>query len=698
MDYKFKLLKMHCAACALALQEHLNNSIEGVSCEINYVTKVIKLHIETDNPAETLTTVKTSISKFDSMIEIVDFIDEADIEEKEKWERKLLILRLSIAAIFMVGIYFIPIFWLKVTLFALDYLFVSYKVLWGAIKNIRHGKIFDEKFLMSIASIGAFVVLEFIEAISVMWLYEIGSVLEDVAVNRSRKSASELLKIKQPYANLVSGDEETKVALDEVSVGDIIRIKPGERVPLDSKIIEGTSYLDMSALTGETKELIVQKGDKILSGAINGASVLLVRVEKLESESTISRIIDMVEKASEGKAKTEKFITKFSKYYTPVVIALAFVIMFIPPIFSGYADFVSYAYKALCFLVVSCPCALVISVPLTYFASFGAFARSGILVKGANYIDLLAKTDTVIFDKTGTLTKGDFEITEIVAFGDHTEDEILEIAAYAENFSNHRIAKSVTKAYNERIKKDINNAWIDGYTEIAGKGIKASIFMQDVLVGSNKLLEENEISVYEVSSSGTTLYIAIAGEFAGYIVIEDEIKPDSIDATKNLRKLGVTNLSLCTGDAENVAAAVSAKVGLNSYYAGMLPENKAEVVNKLVGSGKTVVFVGDGINDAPPLASASVGVAMGGLGSDVAVETSDVVLMTDEPSKLSKAIKKARKTRKIVLENIIGSIGIKIAILGLVSFGFAGMWLAVVADVGVNLLAVINSLRTMLKS
>lgn len=696
MEYKFKLLKIHCAGCALALEQNLN-TIEGVFAEINFVTKIIKLKIETENPAETLTEVKTAISKFDSMIEIVDYEDEEDIEKREKRERKFNIIRLSVALVIMIGTIFIPIFWLKVTLFALDYILVSYRVLISAGKNILHGKVFDENFLMTVASIGAFAIQEFVEAISVMLLFGIGEIFEELAVSKSRKAVKSLLEIKQPYANLVVGDEEKKVSLSEVSVGDIIRIKAGEKVPLDGVIVEGTSYLDMSVITGESKEKIVEVGDKILSGSINGASVLLVKVEKLEQDSTVSKIIDMVEKATESKAKSEKFISKFSKYYTPTVIALAFVIMFIPPIFSGYTNFVTYAYRALSFLVVSCPCALVISVPLTYFAGIGSFARNGILVKGANFVEALSKVDSVVFDKTGTLTEGNFEITEIFATADHSEEEILETVAYAESFSNHRIAKSVVKAYKEKTEKEINIAWINDYTELAGKGVKANIFMQDVLVGNEKLFAENEIMVYNVAKSGTVLHVAIGGTYAGYVVIEDVVKKDAALAIKNLKNLGINEISLCTGDEKNVADWVAEKTGITKTYSSMLPDQKVEVVKTLVDNGKTVAFVGDGINDAPSLAMANVGIAMGGLGSDIAVEASDVVLMTDEPSKVSQAVKKAKKTHRIVLENIVGSIAIKIAVLALIGFGLSGMWLAVFADVGVNLLAVLNSLRAMLK-
>lgn len=697
MEYKFRLLKMHCAGCAVALEQNIN-TMEGVSAEINFVTKVIKLEISTENPEKTLEEVKNAIKNFDHMIEIADFSEEDEDEEKQERKEKIEDgIRLSVALVIMIANIFVPIFWLKVTIFALDYLLVSYKVLISACINIAHKKLFDESLLMTIASIGAFAIGEYFEAIAVMLLFGIGEMLEDIAVDKSKKIIKDLLEIKQPYANLVDGETDTKVALSDVKIGDIIRIKPGERIPLDGEILDGTSYLDMSALTGESKETIVKPGDEVLSGSINGASVLLVKVTKLEADSTVTRIIKMVEEASETKAKSEKFISKFSKIYTPTVIVLALMLMFIPPIFSGYTNFVSFAYRAMCFLVVSCPCALVISVPLSYFAGIGAFARCGIMVKGANYVDALAKVDSVIFDKTGTLTEGNFEITEISAVGTHTKDEILEIAAYAESFSNHRIAKSVVKAYKEsENSKEINTAWINDYTEIAGMGVKANIFMQDVLVGNEKLLETSNVNVVELNKAGTILYIAIAGEYAGYIVIEDMLKKDSLQAIRELKALGIKDIAMCTGDAENVATSISERIGLTNHYANLLPEDKVDIVTTKVQEGKTVAFVGDGINDAPSLANSNVGIAMGGLGSDVAVQASDVVLMTDEPSKVAFAVKKAKKIRKLVFENIIGSLAVKVAVLGLVSFGLAGMWLAVFADVGVTLLAILNSLRSLL--
>ena len=696
MDYKFKLLKIHCAGCALALEENLN-VIEGVSAEINFVTKVLKLKIDTKNPAETLTQVKVAINKFDRSIEILDYEDEEEILRREKRAKTIKLATIIASFIILILNCFLPDSWFKIVVFFLDYLLISYPSLVAAGKNIIHGKIFDENFLMSVASVGAFIIGQYIEAVMVMILYNVGSILEELATTKSKNAIASLMKIKQPFANLLTTDGDKKVTLDKVKVGDIIRIKPGERVPLDCEITEGTSYLDVSALTGESLEQIVSVGSHILSGSINGASVLLAKVEKLESDSMVSKIVDMVEKATETKAKSEKFISKFSKIYTPTVIYLAVFIMFFPPIFSGYKNFATFAYRALSFLVASCPCALIISVPLTYFASIGSFARNGVIVKGAGFVEALAKANVIMFDKTGTLTQGNFEISEISASGDRTEDDVLEIIAYAENFSNHRIALSILEKYKEKINKPINSAWINDYTEVAGKGVKANIFMQDTIVGNAKFLKENGVKFYPVNRNGTVIYLAIEGEFAGYIVIEDKVKVDAEKTITKLYRMGIKDIYLCTGDEKSAAKSVSDKIGIRKFYAGLLPEDKVMIILDKVQDGKVVAFVGDGINDAPSLANANVGISMGKFGTDIAVDASDVVLMTDEPSKVAYAIKKAKKTHRIVLQNIIGSIGIKIAILFCLAFGLSGMWLAVFADVGVNLLAVLNSLRAMLK-
>ena len=697
MEYKFKLSKLHCAGCALALEQNLN-TLEGVKAEINFVSKQLKLFIESDNPADTLTAVKIAVTNFDRSIELLDFDEEEDLLNKDKKDRVINIFRYSISVILAIVAMILNVKWIKISIFAVSYVISAYDVLWGAVLNFKGKNIFDEKLLMSIASIGAFIVGQYLEAVCVMVLFGIGEIFENLAVDKSRDRVHSLLKIKEPFANVFDGESDRQVELKFVGVGALIHVKPGERIPLDGVVVDGTSYLDVSAITGESREKIVSIGDEVLSGSINGASLLLVKVTKTEKDSTVSKIIDMVQNATESKAKTEKFISKFSRIYTPSVIVCALLLAFIPPIFLGFNHFKEYAYRALCFLVVSCPCALVISVPLTYFAGIGSLARSGVLVKGATFVEALAKTDSVVFDKTGTLTTGVFEISEIYANKDHDEKEILELSAYAETFSNHKIAKSIKKLYNEKYSdKPINSAWISDYKEIAGKGIEANIFGQDVLVGNACLLKEHKILFADVQKAGTVLHVASGEEYYGYIVISDEIKKDSVQAIRELNKLKINNIAMSTGDELNSARLVADRIGIENVHAGLLPNQKVELIHALNDKDKHVAFVGDGINDAPSLATAGVGISMGGFGTDVAVEASDVVLMTDEPSKVAVAIKKAKKTQRIAKQNIFGSIAIKLLILGLIGLGFSGMWLAVFADVGVSLLAVLNSLRAMLK-
>ena len=699
MEYKFKLSKIHCAGCALALEQNLNG-IEGVRAEINFVTKQLRLFIDTENPADTLTEVKIAVTKFDHSIELLDNDSLDESLKKEKDLRMINICRYSASVVFLILGALLDLGWLKITFFAVAYLASAYDVLWGAILNLKNKNVFDEKLLMSVASVGAFVIGEYVESICVMVLYGIGEIFENFAVDKSRNRVKSLLEIKQPFANVYDGETDIKVPLEMVGIGALIHIKPGERVPLDGVVVDGTSYLDVSAITGESREKIVSSGDEILSGSINGSSLLLVKVTKLEKDSTVSRIIDMVQNATESKAKTEKFISKFSKVYTPIVFALAIMLAFIPPIILGFDQFSKFAYRALCFLVVSCPCALVISVPLAFFAGIGSLARCGVLVKGASFVEALAKIDSVIFDKTGTLTSGVFEISEIYVAKEHTEEEVLELAAYAENFSNHKIAKSIKKLYNEKNpNKPVNSAWISDYKELAGLGIEANIFGQDVLVGNGELLRKHSINFPDVHKAGSVLHISSAEDYYGYIVVCDEIKKDSIKAVKDLQKLGlgIENIALSTGDEHNSARLVADKIGIENVYSGLLPDEKVEIIKRQTEKNKIVAFVGDGINDAPSIAISNVGVAMGGFGTDVAVEASDVVIMTDEPSKVALAIKKSKKTHKIAKQNIIGSIAVKVLILALIGFGFSGMWLAVFADVGVSLLAVLNSLRAMLK-
>lgn len=687
---------MHCAGCADALEQKLK-TLDGVKAvQVNFITKILTFEPERGVDVNELSErVCNAVVKFDRMIKIENPEDEETVKEKKTKQVKMWLI-LSSAVLFLAAFILDKMganFWVSLGFYIAAYALSGFEILWASAVNIAHGKIFDENFLMSIATIGAFAIGKYAEAVMVMLLYQIGEWLQDRAVMRSKKAITNLLNIKAKVANLVTDDGEIQVDLDRVAVGSIIRIKPGENVPLDGIITFGTSNVNTSALTGESAEITKTIGDEILSGTINGEGVLLVKVTKNEKDSTVSKIIDMVESASMQKAKTENFISKFAKVYTPIVCLIAVLIAIVPCLFLGFGAFSTYLYRGLIFLVVSCPCALVISVPLSFFAGLGAAARKGVLVRGSNFLEALSRVDTVIFDKTGTLTQGEFKIDKITAFGENTQKDVLEYIAYAESYSNHRIARSVVESYLEN--NEINSAWIEDVTEHAGLGIEAKIFMNPVLVGSRLLLEQNGIKINGDADGQTAIYLAVSGEHAGTITLSDTIKSDAKMAIRDLKNLGVKQVLMFTGDNEKVASAVAGELGLDGFHANMLPQDKVSRLAEYEKASKGLAFVGDGINDAPVLASVDVGVAMGGVGSDVAVEASDVVLMTDEPSKMVDAIKTARKTHKIVTENVTFALAIKLAVLALGAFGFAGMWLAIFADVGVSCLAVLNSLRAM---
>ena len=691
MKKTLKLNRIHCVACALNLEDKVRE-VEGVeSVSIDFMTKTVNLEIDLKNSAEILKNVETAITKFDGSIRILDESEEEKQAKKERLKKIFNLVEIALAIVLTIVAFVLPasVNWLKITLYVLAYLCVGYDVIFIAVKNIFNGKVFDENFLMFIATIGALALQEFTEAIAVMLLYSVGEFLEGLAVEKSKRRVKSLLSIKADGANVINDGEEVLTRIEEVKVNDIIRIKPGEKVPLDCKVVEGKSYINTSAITGESKEVFVCENSELLSGSINGEGVLECRVTKLAKDSAASKIIDLVEKATKNKATTERFITRFSKWYTPIVVLVA-VLLLVIPVAVGQ-DFSTWLYRALVFLVVSCPCALIISIPLGYFAGIGSLARNGVLVKGATYIDMLAEVKTVIFDKTGTLTKGDFEVTKIHAEQNSSEEEVLELIAYAENFSNHRIAKSIVKKYG----KSINIAWVEDYSEKAGKGVVATLFMEECLVGNAELLKENNIEFVEATEPGTVVYLAKSGEYLGYIIVADAIKEDSYLVSSMLKDCSVSHVSMFTGDNESVAKDVASKLNLDSYYAGLLPEDKVEKLKELQKNGR-LAFVGDGINDAPVLATVDVGVSMGGLGSDAAIEASDVVLMTDEPSKLCSAITVSKKTKNIIIENIVFILLLKAVVLVLTALGYSGMWLAIFADVGVALLAVLNSLRAMI--
>ena len=581
--------------------------------------------------------------------------------------------------------------WIKDALFIISYLIVGFSILKKAIRNIFRGKVFDENFLMAVATIGAFGVGEFPEAVAVMLFYQIGELFQSYAVDKSRKSISSLMDIRPDYANVIRNNKEEKVDPDDVKIGELIVVKPGEKIPLDGIIAEGTTMLDTTALTGESVPVEVKVNDEVLSGSINESGKILVKVSKEYGESTVSKILDLVENASSKKSKSENFITKFAKYYTPTVVIIAVILAIAPPFIFKGTSFSEWIYRALSFLVVSCPCALVISIPLSFFGGIGGASKMGILIKGSNYLEALASTEIAVFDKTGTLTKGVFEVQKIET-NNIDKDELLEIAAYAENYSNHPIAKSIKNAY----KKQIDTNRIKDIKEISGHGISVKIDNKNVLIGNEKLMEENKIEYTKSEDIGTILYVAINNKYKGLIIISDEIKEDSLGLIKNLKDLGVKKTVMLTGDKKTVGEAVGEKIGLDEVYTELLPDGKVEKVESLMREktekGK-LVFVGDGINDSPVLAMSDIGIAMGALGSDAAIEAADVVIMTDEPSKIADAIGLSRKTMKIVKENIVFAIFIKVLVLVLTAIGLSTMWEAVFADVGVSIIAIINALR-----
>lgn len=579
----------------------------------------------------------------------------------------------------------------SIILFIASYLVIGGEVILTALKNITNGEIFDENFLMSIATIGAFFIGEYPEAVAVMLFYQIGEVFQGYAVNKSRKSISSLMNIRADYANVLRSNNEVKVSPEDVSLNEVILIKPGERVPLDGVVLSGESFLDTSALTGESVPREIKAGDEILSGEINNSGVLKVRVTKEYGESTVARILELVENASNKKAPTEKFITKFSKIYTPIVVLVAVLVAIIPPIFIKGAVFSEWLYKALSLLVVSCPCALVVSIPLGFFSGIGAASKKGVLVKGGNYLEALKESEIIVFDKTGTLTKGVFKVTSINA-KNISKDELLEITALGEANSNHPIAVSIAEAYGKKINKNE----IESYKEVAGHGVEAIIRGKNVLLGNSKLMIKNNIFYDKVNTIGTIVHIAINSEYKGNIIISDEIKENVKEAIVELKNAGIKKTVMLTGDSKEVAEKVANDIGIDEVYSELLPSDKVnkleEVLNKKVGNGK-VLFVGDGINDAPVLARADIGIAMGGVGSDAAIEAADVVLMKDKIESISDAIRISRKTNKILWQNIIFSLFIKVVVMILVVAGLTNMWAAVFADVGVTLLAVLNSMR-----
>ncbi|WP_338970881.1 heavy metal translocating P-type ATPase [Fusobacterium vincentii] len=582
---------------------------------------------------------------------------------------------------------------LQLVLMLVAYILLGKDTVLKAVKNVEKGDFFDENFLMTIATLGAIIIGEYPEAVAVMLFYEIGELFQSYAINKSRKSIADMMDIKPEYANVIRDNKSQKVDPDEVQIGETIEIKPGERVPLDAIILKGETTLDTSALTGESVPVEVREGATILSGCININALILAKVTKEYFDSTVNKVLDLVENAASKKSTSERLITRFAKIYTPIVIGLAVLLAIFPPIISGEYNFRVWIFRALSFLVVSCPCAFVISIPLSFFSGIGAASRAGVLIKGGNYLEALSKVDTVVLDKTGTLTKGVFNVQKVIVIDKNIkEDEFISLVAMAESGSNHPISKSIQKYYN----KEIDTNSINSIKEISGKGIEAVINNKKILVGNEKLIDvPNDIIINDI---GTILYVEIENKFAGYIVISDEIKKDAKKAIKDLKDIGIKKSVMLTGDVEKVAKKVGEELGLDEIYSNLLPQDKVSKFEEIIknkNSKGNVVFVGDGINDAPVLARADVGIAMGAMGSDAAIEAADVVIMTDEPSKIVTAIKSSKKTMKIAMQNIILAFGVKAIALILSALGIADMWMAVFADTGVTILAVLNSFRAL---
>ncbi|MBA1335083.1 MAG: ATPase [Firmicutes bacterium] len=605
------------------------------------------------------------------------------------------LMKLAVGA----GIFFFAVIFhmtpvVELTLFFTSYLLAGGEIVARAAGNIRRGQVFDENFLMSVSTIGAFAIGEYPEGAAVMLFFQFGELLQDAAVDRSRRSIAGLMKIRPDYANLKLEEGMERVSPGQVDPGDIIIVKPGERIPLDGMVADGASSVDTSALTGESIPREIRAGDEVLAGFVNKNGRIEVKVSRVFAESTISRILNLVENAGSKKAKTEKFITRFARYYTPAVVFAAMAIALFPPLVMKNASFSEWFYRGLIFLVISCPCALVVSIPLGFFGGIGNASRNGILVKGGNYLEALNSIDTVVFDKTGTLTKGVFRVERVLPRDGISEDELLEYAALAESYSNHPIAQSIMKAYGKEIDRDR----VESYNEAPGYGVEIKTGGRSILAGNARMMERDNIPYDKSEYPGTVVYMAVDRDYAGCLVIGDEIKEDAAAAIAELKLMGVRKVVMLTGDNEVAAAKVAGITGIDEFYSGLLPDRKVEKVEELEkgsGSKGKLVFVGDGINDAPVLARSDIGVAMGGLGSDAAIEAADIVLMTDEPGKLADAIRIARRTRSIVWQNIVFALGMKGIVMVLGAAGMATMWAAVFADVGVAVIAVLNSLRTL---
>ncbi|WP_334074791.1 heavy metal translocating P-type ATPase [Paenibacillus sp. A14] len=733
---KFLLEGLDCANCAMKIENGIQK-IDGVSsCSVNFVNKTLTMEMAMEQSEEIMDLARKKIRTLEPDVRVVEqgtagaqagsrqgksakpggvhnhghthdhdhahehgmeAADDGHGHSHDHGAQSIRTMAVRLVAGLVIGTAALGLALgreLELLLYLAAYLIVGGDIVLKALKNIVRGRVFDEYFLMSIATIGAFVIGEYPEGVAVMLFYQVGELFQSIAVNRSRKSISALMDIRPDFANLKSGDEILRVSPEEVQIGDWIMVRPGEKVPLDGKVIEGSSAMDTSALTGESMPREVAAGDDVLSGFINKNGVLTIEVTKEFGESTVAKILDLVENASSKKAPTENFITKFARYYTPFVVIVAVLLAVLPPLILSGATFADWVYRALVFLVISCPCALVVSIPLGFFGGIGAASKNGVLVKGSNYLEALNDVKYVVFDKTGTLTKGAFQVGGIYPQNGWTEQELLRQAAFAEMHSTHPIAESIREAYGQ----ELNEALLANYNEISGYGIQVMFEGREVLAGNAKLMKRENIKFTAPTELGTIVHVAIGKQYAGYLVIADEVKEDAAKAVRSLKRLGVKKIVMLTGDIKAVGEDIGKKLGVDEVRAELLPQHKVEELEKIdreKSRKEKIVFVGDGINDTPVLARADVGVAMGGLGSDAAIEAADIVIMTDEPSKLSSAIYIAKRTRRIVWQNIIFALLIKAVFLLLGAFGIATMWEAVFSDVGVTLLAVLNAMRVL---
>ncbi len=713
MMITLELEGLNCASCAGKI-EKMTKDIDGVtSASLDFVTKRLKIDIEDiEDKNRILDSTKGIINRLEPGVKIIQNSNNRTISnhhahgedchcehEHEHSHNHGDIHRGDIAKILISGILFVLPYILKLEgyprllTFLASYLIVGYEVIIIAVKNILAGIPFDENFLMTLATIGAFIIKQYPEGVAVMLFYQVGELFQGMAVNHSRDSIRSLMDIRPDYANLVKDKEVVLVDPSQVHIDDYIIIKPGEKVPLDGIVVEGESSLDTSNITGESVPRSVKVGDDIFSGVVNNHGLLKVKVNKEFGESTISKILDLVENASSKKAPTENFITKFARYYTPAVVFIALGIGILPSLFFG-EEWSKWAYRAFVFLVISCPCALVISIPLGFFGGIGSASKHGILIKGGNYLEALNDVDRIILDKTGTITKGVFKVTDIRSYGDFSQEEILEIAAYGEAYSNHLIGKSILESYG----REIQQRYIEDYREISGEGIQVKLNGENIFIGNKSLMENKGISVVEQDFIGTIVYIAKEDTHIGTIVVSDELKEGIGEDIQRLKTMGIKETIMLSGDNIDIAQRVGELAGVDRVYGDLLPQNKVEILEEIIKTnrdGKKTIFVGDGVNDAPVLARADIGIAMGGLGSDAAIEASDIVIMTDEIGKIATGIKIAKKTKKIVTENIIIALGLKLIVLTLGAMGLASMWQAVFADVGVSIIAILNSIRTL---